>query len=99
MQSYLEKLKARVRHYESKDENVTTNAERENLAWAKYALADYESYLRDNPSQDPEKLRTAIDDTVAYAGNHQMEWGERAEHCFWILGQAISGKHWEPADC
>ena len=98
MQTYLEKLRSKVGHYESKDESVTTNAERENLAWARRALAEYESFLMENPSQDPSKLRTAIDDAVTYAGNHQLEWGDRAEHCFWILDQAINGERWEPAD-
>ena len=96
MQTYLEKLQARVRYYESKDENITTNAERENLAWAKRALAEYETFLRENPSQNPSKLRTAIDDAVTYAGNRQAEWGERAEHCFWILEQAVEASDGSP---
>lgn len=96
MKTYLQQLKDRVDHYESKDENATTNAERENFAWAKRTLAEYESFLRDSPAQDPVKLRSAIDDAVDYASGRETEWGSRAEHCFWILEQAKEGKAWEP---
>jgi len=32
-----------------------------------------------------EELQQAIECAISHAGNHYMEWGERAEKCFEIL--------------
>jgi hypothetical protein len=45
-----------------------------------------------------EELQQAIEYAISHAGNHYMEWGERAEKCFEILEDAIKPVEVEPVE-